>query len=124
MALDAERARASAKAGAASLEEGVHGAADVFARNAVTYAAMPEIAILVEIEGVPTLKEYAQVAEMLGAAAGVRSVQLAEAAGSRATFTVVTRGGTDVLLAALAGNARLERVDPTAGGTIAFRYRP
>lgn len=106
-----------------TVEEGLHGAADVFARSAVAYAAMPDLAVLVEIEGVPTLKEYAQVTEILGGAAGVRSVQLAEAAGSRATFSVVTRGGTDALVAALSANTRFERVDPKAGGTIAFRMR-
>ncbi len=106
-----------------SLEEGLHGAADVFARNAVMYAAQPELTILVEVEGVPTLKDYARAAEMLGEAAAVRSVQLAEVTGSRATFSVVTRGGGDALLGALGANARLERVDPTAGGTIAFRLR-
>jgi hypothetical protein len=107
-----------------SLEEGVNGAADVFVRNAVMYAAQPELTILVEVEGVPTLKDYARAAEMLGEAPAVRSVQLAEVSGSRATFTVVTRGGGDALLATLGANGRFERVDPTAGGTIAFRLRP
>ena len=107
-----------------SLEEGVNGAADVFVRNAVMYAAQPELTILVEVEGVPTLKDYARAAEMLGEAAAVRSVQLAEVSGSRATFSVVTRGGGDVLLTALASSTRLERVDPTAGGNLAFRLRP
>ena len=106
-----------------TLEEGLHGAADVFARNAVMYAAQPELTILVEVEGVPTLREYARAAEMLGEAAAVRSVQLAEAAGSRATFSVVTRGGSEALLATLSANTRFERVDPAAGGTIAFRLR-
>ncbi len=93
-----------------TLEEGLHGAADVFARNAVMYAAQPELTILVEVEGVPTLKEYARAAEMLGEAAAVRSVQLAEAAGSRATFSVVTRGGSDALL----GNAGCQRARSSA----------
>jgi hypothetical protein len=106
-----------------TLEEGLHGAADVFARNAVAYAAQPEITVLVEVEGVPTLREYARAAEILGEAPMVRSVQVAEAAGSRVTFSVVTRGGSDALLATLSSNARIERVDPTAGGTIAFRLR-
>ncbi len=106
-----------------TLEEGVHGAADVFVRNAVSYAALPEIPILVEIEGVPTLKEYARAVEILGDAPGVRGVQLAESAGSRATFSVLTRGGGDVLLGSLGGNLRLERMDPTAGGALAFRLR-
>src|SRR6478735_545049 len=103
-----------------TLEEGVNGAADIFVRNAVMYAAQPELTILVEVEGVPTLKDYARAAEMLGEAGAVRSVQLAEVSGSRATFSVVTRGGGEELLATLGANTRLERVDPTAGGTIAF----
>ena len=107
-----------------SLEEGVHGAADVFARNAAVFAATPDLSVLVEIDGVPTLKEYAQTASLLAEAPGVRSVQLAEAAGTRSVFAVVTRGGTDALLATLGANARFERIDPKAGGTIAFRLRP
>jgi hypothetical protein len=107
-----------------TLEDGVHGAADVFVRNAVSYAALPESSLLVEIEGVPTLKEYAQAVEILAEAPGVRGVQLAEAAGSRATFSVLTRGGGDALQMALAGNARLQRMDPKAGGSLAFHLRP
>jgi len=106
-----------------TLEEGLHGSADVFARNALMYAAQPELTILVEVEGVPTLRDYARAAEVLGESTAVRSVQLAEAAGSRATFSVVTRGGVDALLATLGSNARFEKVDPTAGGSIAFRLR-
>jgi hypothetical protein len=106
-----------------SLEDGVHGAADVFVRNAVSYAALPETSLLVEIEGVPTLKDYARAAEMLAEAPGVRGVQLAESAGSRATFSVLTRGGADALISSLGGNTRLERMDPTAGGNLAFRLR-
>jgi hypothetical protein len=87
------------------------------------YAAQPELTILVEVEGVRTLREYARAAEILGEAAAVRSVQLAEAIGSRVTFSVVMRGGSDALLGTLGANSRLERVDPTAGGTIAFRLR-
>jgi hypothetical protein len=105
-------------------EEGVHGSADILARNAAAYAALPELTILVEVEGVPSLKEYARVADMLGSANGVRGVQLAEAAGTHATFNVVTRGGTDVLQTSLGGNTHFERTDPHAGGSIAYRYRP
>jgi uncharacterized protein len=107
-----------------SLEEGVHGAADVFARNSAVFAATPDLAVLVEIDGVPTLKEYAAAAQLIGDAPGVRSVHLAEAAGNRTTFSVITRGGTDALLAVLGANTRFERIDPKAGGTIAFRLRP
>jgi hypothetical protein len=107
-----------------TLEDGVNGAADVFARNAAVFAATPDLTLLVEIDGVPALREYASVAQMLETAAGVRSVQLAEAAGSRATFSVMTRGGVDALISSLSSNPRLEVTDPKAGGTIAFRLRP
>jgi hypothetical protein len=107
-----------------ALDEGVNGAADIFARTAQAFAAMPELAILVEVEGVPALKDYARVSDLLSASAGVRSVQLAEVAGTRATFAVVTRGGADALQGSLATNANLERIDPQAGGAVAFRFRP
>ncbi len=107
-----------------SLEDGVNGSADLFARNAQAFAALPESSLLVEVENVPTLRDYARVSEILAAAGGVRSVQLAEAAGARATFTVVTRGGADALENALAASANFARIDPSAGGTIAFRFRP
>lgn len=107
-----------------TLEEGIHNATDVFVRNAVAYAAVPDTSLLVEVEGVPGLREYVQVTAALGDIAGVRSVQLAEAAGTRATFAVVTRGGVDGLQNALSSNPRFERAEPRAGGTIAFRLRP
>lgn len=107
-----------------SLEDGVNAAADIFARNAQAFAVMPEVSILVEVDGVPTLKEYARVAEILAAAGGVRSVQLAEAAGTHATYSVQTRGGADALQSTLSANGSFERIDPRAGGTIAFRYHP
>jgi hypothetical protein len=107
-----------------SLEDGVNGAADIFARNAQAFAALPETSVLVEIEGVPTLKEYARVSELLASAGGVRSVLLAEAAGTRATFTVMTRGGADSLQTSLAANGSFQSIDPTAGGTVAFRFHP
>jgi hypothetical protein len=107
-----------------SLEEGIHASADILARNSAAFAALPELAVLVEVEGIPTLKEYARVAELLGAGNGVRGVQLADAAGTRATFSVLTRGGADVLQSALGANGHFERADPRAGGALAYRYRP
>jgi hypothetical protein len=107
-----------------ALEEGVNGAADIFARSAQSFAALPESSILVEIEGVPSLREYARVSDALAAAAGVRGVQLAEAAGSRATFAVVTRGGADALQGSLATNASFERIEPQSGGAVAYRFHP
>jgi hypothetical protein len=105
-----------------ALEDAVNGSADLFARNAQVFAALPETTLLVEVEGVPSLKEYARVSDALGSAGGVRSVQLSEVANTRATFSVVTRGGADALQGSL--GASFERIDPKAGGTVAFRYHP
>ena len=91
----------------------MHASADVFAHNDAVSSALPELMILVEIDGVPGLRDYVRVSEML-----------AEAAGSRATFSVLTRGGSDVLLNSLGTNARLTRIDPKAGGNLAFRLNP
>ena len=107
-----------------TLEEGINGAADFLSRGAVAIAAQPDESLLVEIDGVATLREYARVAGMLDSVMGVRSVQLAEATGDRTTFAVVTRTGIEGLQSALLATARLEQIDPKAGGTIAFRYHP
>src|SRR6186713_239488 len=94
-----------------SLEDGVNGSADIFVRNAQAFAALPESSLLVEVENVATLRDYARVSEILAAAGGVRSVQLAEALGARATFSVTTRGGADSLQNSLAANPSFERTD-------------
>jgi len=107
-----------------SLEDGVNGSADIFVRNAQAFATLPESSLLVEVENVATLRDYARVSEILASAGGVRSAQLAEAAGARATFSVVTRGGAEALQSSLAANTNFERIDPSAGGAIAFRFRP
>jgi len=107
-----------------SLEDAVNGATDLFVRNAQAFASLPDASVLVEVEGIPTLKEYARVAELLGSAGGVHSVLLAEAAGTRAMFTVVARGGADAVQGALSASGSFERIDPGGGGTLAFRYHP
>jgi hypothetical protein len=107
-----------------TLDDGVNAATDIFARNAQAFATLAESSLLVEIDNVATLRDYARVSDILGAAGGVRSVQLAEAAGARATFAVVTRGGAEALQGSLATNANFERIEPSAGGAIAFRFRP
>ncbi len=71
-----------------------------------------------------TLKDYARVSELLAAAGGVRSVLLAEAVGTRATFSVATRGGADSLQTSLAANGSFQSIDPTAGSNVAFRFHP
>ena len=107
-----------------TLDEGVQTATDIFVRNAQAFAALPEVNLLVEVQGVATLKDYARVADLLASAGGVRSAQLAEVNGPNATFNVSARGGADALQSSIAALGKFERLDSTSGGTVAFRYRP
>lgn len=106
-----------------TLEDGVHASADLFARNAQALSGMPELAVLVEFEGIASLREYVRVSDLLAQAPGVGNVQLAEASASRAVFTVVTRGGPQALQGMLDGSPNLEHIEARAGA-LAFRYRP
>ena len=55
-----------------TLEEGVHGAADIFARNAQCIRGVArDLAFSWKSKACPTLKEYARVAEILGGAPAV-----------------------------------------------------
>jgi hypothetical protein len=106
-----------------ALADGVHGAADALVRAAEAVAALPEIESIVEIAGVTTLKDFATVSNALTGINGVRRTAVFEASSGAAVFRVAARGGLDTVMAALTADTRFERVDPVAGGAIAFRYR-
>ena len=89
-----------------TLEDGVHGAADVFVRNAVSTRRLPEIPVLVEIEGVPTLKEYARAVEILGRGSAAFAACSWPNRPDRVRLHRATRGGGDVLQSSLGGNSR------------------
>lgn len=107
-----------------SASAGVHGAADVLASAPEVLVAQPESETRVRIDGVRSLRDYVQVARLLSATAGVRSVSVLELDASAATWRVVVRGGAEGLGTALGVNPQLEAGGVDGAGTPTFRYRP
>jgi hypothetical protein len=109
---------------AGSLDDGVHGATDALARAAEAVLALPEIESRIDVAGVATLKDFATVSSALAEIAGVRRLAVIEAGPSGVTYSVVARGGADMLLSALGSDSRFERLDAGNSGAVGFRYRP
>jgi hypothetical protein len=85
--------------------------------------AQAESAARVEIVGVTSLADYANVTRLLQSTPGVRHANLVGAEGTSVLFEVMVRGGDAGLDQALAGQPRLARGNP-AGGHSVYRYQP
>ncbi len=81
----------------------------------------------VEIEGVSSLADYANIELMLGAVPGVSAANVRQVTGDSVLFDLTVRGGGATIDRALVGLAELHaRGAPGAagGGTLVYRYRP
>ena len=80
----------------------------------------------VEIEGVSSLADYANIELMLGAVPGVSAASVRQVTGDSVLFDLTVRGGGATVDRALAGSPSFTRVAPPApqGGTLVYRYRP
>jgi hypothetical protein len=107
-----------------ALDAGVNGAVDALARVRETTAPLAELEALVQVGGVSTLSDYAAVTRLLEGIPGTRRVQLAEASGGAATFSVLVRGGAEAVDRALSGSARLARAGASGGAQLMYEYRP
>lgn len=85
-------------------------------------SAEPELPAVVRVTGVQTLADYAVVTRLLGAANGVRRVDVTEAEGAAVTFRVMVRGGSAALDQALSGSGQLVR-SGESGGRLAYELR-
>ncbi len=94
----------SSESWSGSLNAGIDGTVDLLAPPQGASLAQTEAKVLIEVDGVMTLTDYANVQRMLEAVPGVRGANVAQASGSRATFDVTARGGSDALDRALAGS--------------------
>jgi hypothetical protein len=106
-----------------AVASGIHGAADRLAAATEAVMQQPESDALVQVNGVATLRDHAQVSRLLAASAGVRAVALLEAGTGYAVYRVLARGGGDGLAAALASNSRLRPLTD-ATGRLAYQYAP
>jgi len=85
--------------------------------------AEPEAMAVVEVNGVETLNDYATIGRLLGAAEGVRRVDVSAAGGGTVTFRVLVRGGGTALEHTLESVAQLARAPTSAAGRLVYEYR-
>jgi hypothetical protein len=106
-----------------SLAAGVNGAVDTMAPVQGGSLSQTESAARVEIEGVTTLTDYANVERMLEGVPGVRHANVSTASGNAVVFDVLVRGGGDAISHTLTGSSHLVRSD-ASGARLAYQYRP
>lgn len=111
-----------------SLEEGVHLAADTFAR---VYAASGSSldSVAVEISGIGNLNSYATILNYLESMTLVRAVALEQVTGDTMRFNLAVRGDAATLRRALALDGKLVPLAQSAeaavaAGRLQFRYQP
>jgi hypothetical protein len=105
------------------LTAGIDGTVDLLAPPQNASLAQTEAKVLIEIDGVTSLTDYANVQRMLEAVPGVRGANVVQASGAGVTFDVTARGGADALDRALAGSARLVR-SGAANARLLYQYHP
>src|SRR6185503_18938856 len=107
------------------LEDGIHLAADTFAR---VFAASGSSlgSVIVEVAGISDLNAYATTLNYLEAMTLVRGVALEQVTGEKMRFRLSVRGDAATLRRAIALDHRLVPQDAADGATdrLAFRYQP
>jgi hypothetical protein len=107
----------------ANLTGGLNGAVDALARVPDASEPQAEMVVQVEVAGVATLADYAEVGRLMQGAPGVRSVDVTEANGTTVIINVRVRGGSTALDKALATTNHF--VSGQVGGTrLHYDYRP
>jgi len=105
------------------LAEGINGAVDTLAPTQGGSLAQTEAAARVEVEGVATLTDYANVERTLQSVPGVRRANVNAARRNMVVFDLLVRGGEDAVSHALAGSSHLVRTDASSA-RLAYQYRP
>jgi hypothetical protein len=108
------------------LTAGIDDTVDSLAPPAGAAAANAPGQTEVEIEGVSSLADYANIELMLGAVPGVSAANVRQVTGDSVLFDMTVRGGGATIDRALSGSPSFTRVSPPApgGGTLVYRYRP
>ncbi len=105
------------------LAAGIDGTVDFLAPAQGASLAQTEAKVLVQIDGVGSLTDYATVERMLEAVPGVRGANVVRAAGDAVTFDITARGGSDALDHALTGSSHLVRAG-SSNGPLVYDYHP
>jgi len=110
------------------IEDGVHLAADAFARVFAASASSLG-SVIVEVGGISNLDAYAATLNYLEGMTLVRGVALEQVSGEKMRFRLAVRGDAATLRRAIALDRRLVPLhapdgSPDAGNRLAFRYQP
>ncbi len=113
------------------LTAGIEDTVGLLAPPAGPESANAPVRTELEIQGVSSLADYANIETMLGAVPGVSEANVREVSGGSAVFDLTVRGGGAAIARALAGSANFTRVrrgaaahGPAASGAaVVFRYR-
>ena len=105
------------------LTSGIDGTVDQLAPAQGASLAQTEAKVLVEVSGVGTLTDYANVQRILESVPGVRGANIDRAGGNSVTFDITARGGSEAIDHALAGSAHLARAE-TSSARLQYQYRP
>ena len=109
-----------------SLTTGIDDTVDALAPPVGAAAANAPGQTEVEIEGVSSLADYANIELMLGAVPGVSAANVRQVTGDSVLFDLTVRGGGPTIDRALSSSSSFTRVSPAApvAGTLVYRYRP
>lgn len=109
-----------------ALTAGIDDTVDLLAPPVGAAAANEPGQTEVEIEGVSSLADYANIELMLGAVPGVSAANVRQVTGDSVLFDLTVRGGGATIDRALSSSPSFTRVAPAtpAGGTLVYRYRP
>jgi hypothetical protein len=112
------------------LTAGIDNTVDALAPPPGAAAANASGETQIEIEGVSSLTDYANIELMLGAVPGVSNANVRQVSGDAVLFDLTVRGGAGAIERALSGSPSFTRVGPgTQGGgmsgmPLVYRYRP
>lgn len=111
------------------LTAGIEDTVDLLAPPAGAAATSASGETEIEIEGVTTLADYANIELMLGAVPGVSRADVKQVSGDSVVFDVTVRGGGAAVDRALSSSPSFTRVGPAAQGSgapaapLVYRYR-
>ena len=116
----------SSRSWSGSLTAGIDGTVDLLAPPAGAAAANLPGQAQIEIQGVSSLTDYANIEQMLGAVPGVSKANVRQVSGDSIVFDLTVRGGGAAIDRALSSSPSFARVGPATrdGGPLVYRYRP
>lgn len=108
--------------------EGVHGAADQFARVFAAGSDAGAADVSITVRGIPDLAAYARVTDYLESLSLISGLAVEQLAGDTVVYRAQVRGDVPRLARAIELGNRLQPeapgADPALTGALSFRYRP